>query len=76
MIISLILYKTLKMKEYKGFVYRYNKKGALIISRNPIDCALDICSPSGVVYYKEIERLSNANRTRFYKYRKTSCRNI
>ena len=47
MIISLILYKELKMREYKGFIYRWNKKGALIISRNPIDCALDICSPSG-----------------------------
>lgn len=61
MIISLILYKALKMKEHKGFIYRWNKKGALIISRNPIDCALDICSPSGVLYYREIERLSNAN---------------
>lgn len=61
MIISLILYKALKMKEYKGFIYRWNKKGNLIISRNPIDCALDICSPSGVIYFREIERLSNAN---------------
>lgn len=61
MIISLILYKKLKMKEYKGFIYRWNRKGVLIISRNPIDCALNICSPSGVVYYREIERLSNAN---------------
>lgn len=61
MIISLILYKALKMREYKGFIYRWNKKGALIISRNPIDCALDIYSPSGAVYYREIERLSNAN---------------
>lgn len=66
MIISLILYKTLKMKEYKGFVYRWNKKGVLIISRNPIDCALEICSPSGVLWYDEIERLNNANRKRFY----------
>lgn len=72
MIISFILYKALKMKEYKGFIYRWNKKRALIISRNPIDCALNICSPSGVVYYREIERLSNANRTRFYKNRKAS----
>ena len=72
MVISLILYKALKMKEHKGFIYRYNKKRALIISRNPIDCALDICSPSGVVYYKEIERLNDANWTKFFKYRKTS----
>ena len=72
MIISIILYKALKMKEYKGFIYRYNKKGALIISRNPIDCALDICSPSGALYYEKIERLNNANRTRFYKNRKRS----
>ena len=72
MVISFILYKVLKMKEYKGFIYRYNKKGALIISRNPIDCALDICSPSGTLYYREIERLSNANRAKFYKNRKTS----
>ena len=61
MIISFILYKVLKMKEYKGFIYRYNKKNNLIISRNPIDCALNICSPSGVIFYREIERLSNAN---------------
>ena len=49
------------MKEFKGFIYRYNKKNNLIISRNPIDCALNICSPSGVIFYREIERLSNAN---------------
>ena len=61
MIISFILYKALKMKNYKGFVYRWNKKGALIISKNPIDCALDICSPSSIFHYREIERLSNAN---------------
>lgn len=61
MIISFILYKALKIKEYKGFIYRYNKRGALIISRSPIDCALDICSPSGVLFYREIERLENAN---------------
>ena len=61
MIISFILYKVLKMKQYKGFIYRYNKKNNLIISRNPIDCALNICSPSGVIFYKEIERLSNVN---------------
>lgn len=61
MIISFILYKVLKMKQYKGFIYRYNKKNNLIISRNPIDCALNICSPSGVIFYREIERLSNAN---------------
>ena len=61
MIISFILYKVLKMKQYKGFIYSYNKKNNLIISRNPIDCALNICSPSGVIFYREIERLSNAN---------------
>lgn len=61
MIISFILYKVLKMKQYKGFIYRYNKKNNLIISRNPIDCALNICSPSGVIFYREIERLSYAN---------------
>lgn len=61
MIISFILYKVLKMKQYKGFIYRYNKKNNLIISRNPIDCVLNICSPSGVIFYREIERLSNAN---------------
>ena len=51
MIISLILYKALKMKEYKGFIYRYDKSKNLIISRNPIDCALSICSPSGSIFY-------------------------
>lgn len=61
MIISIILYKVFKMKEYKGFIYRYDKKNNLIISRNPIDCALNICSPSGVVFYREIERLNNVN---------------
>ena len=61
MVISFILYKALKMKEYKGFIYRWNKKGVLIISRNPIDCALSICSPSGVIFYNEIERLNNVN---------------
>lgn len=72
MINKLNLYKTSKMKKYKGFIYRWNKKGALIISRNPIDCALNICSPSDGIFYREIERLNNANRTKFYKYRKTS----
>lgn len=61
MIISLILYKALKMREYKGFIYRYDKNRSLIISRNPIDCALGICSPSGVIFYREIERLNNVN---------------
>lgn len=61
MIISLILYKILKMKTYKGFVYRYDKNKNLIISRNSIDCALNICSPTGVIFYREIERLKNAN---------------
>ena len=61
MIIRFILYKVLKMKEYKGFIYRYDKNKNLIISRNPIDCALSICSPSGGIFYKEIERLNNAN---------------
>lgn len=61
MIISFILYKVLKMKKYKGFVYRYNKNKNLIISRNPIDCALGICSPSGVIFYREIERLNNVS---------------
>lgn len=61
MVISFILYKALKMKEYKGFIYRYDKSKKLIISRNPIDCALGICSPSGVIFYREIERLNNVN---------------
>lgn len=61
MVISFILYKALKMKEYKGFIYRYDKSKNLIISRNPIDCALGICSPSGGILYREIERLNNAN---------------
>lgn len=61
MIISFILYKALKMKEYKGFIYRYDKNKNLIISRNPVDCALSISSPSGVIIYEEIERLNNAN---------------
>jgi hypothetical protein len=61
MIISFILYKALKMKEYKGFIYRYDKNKNLIISRNPVDCALSIGSPSGVIFYEEIERLNNAN---------------
>lgn len=61
MTISLILYKALKMKEYKGFIYRYDKDGNLIISRNSIDCALGICSPSGSIFYEEIERLNNVN---------------
>ena len=61
MVISFILYKALKMKEYKGFIYRYDKDKNLIISRNPIDCALSICSPSGVIFYKEIERLNDVN---------------
>ena len=50
MIISFILYKALKMKEYKGFIYRYDKNKNLIISRNPVDCALSIGSPSGVIF--------------------------
>lgn len=61
MVISFILYKALKMKEYKGFIYRYDKSKNLIISRNPIDCALGICSPSGSIFYREIERLNNVN---------------
>ena len=61
MIISFILYKALKMKEYKGFIYRYDKNRSLIISRNSIDCALSICSPSGSIFYREIERLNNVN---------------
>lgn len=61
MIISLILYKVLKMKSYRGFVYRYDKNKQLIISRNSIDCALSICSPSSIIFYREIERLNNAN---------------
>lgn len=61
MIISFILYKVLKMKEYKGFIYRYDKNGNLIISRNPLECALSICSPSSVIFYKEIERLNHVN---------------
>lgn len=31
MIISFILYKALRMKEYKGFIYRYDKNKKLII---------------------------------------------
>lgn len=61
MIISLILYKALKMKEYRGFIYRYDKNKNLIISRNPINCALGIGSPSGLIFYREIERLNNAS---------------
>ena len=61
MIVSFILYKALRMKEYKGFIYRYDKNLNLIISRNPIDCALGICSPSGSIFLKEVERLNNAN---------------
>lgn len=61
MVISLVLYKALKMKEHKGFIYRYDKNENLIISRNPIDCALSICSPSGTIFYRKIERLNNAN---------------
>lgn len=61
MIISFILYKALRMKEYKGFIYRYDKNKNLIISRNPIDCVLSICSPSSVIFYREIERLNNVN---------------
>ena len=61
MIISLILYKLLKMKTYCSFMYRYDKSGNLIISRNPIDCALGICSPSACIFYTEIERKENAN---------------
>lgn len=64
MIISLILYRLLKMKTYLNCVYRYNKKGELIISRNPMDCAFGICSPSGCLYYNEIEKIErkeNAN---------------
>ena len=61
MIISFILYKALRMKEYKGFIYRDDKNKNLIISRNPIDCALSICSSSSVIFYREIERLNNVN---------------
>lgn len=61
MIISFILYKALKMKKYKGFIYRYDKNGSLIISRNSIDCALSICSPSSAAFYEEIERLDHVN---------------
>lgn len=61
MIVSLILHRSLKMKEYKGFIYRYNKRGALIISSNSIECALSICSPLGGIFYREIERLNNVN---------------
>ena len=59
--INLLLYKMLKMKKYKGFIWRINKCGDLIISRNPIDCALCICSPSSVIYYNEIRLLIKNN---------------
>lgn len=59
--ISLLLYKILKMKKYKGFIYRINKCGDLIISSNTINCALCICSPSGVIYYNEIRLLIKNN---------------
>ena len=59
--ISLFLYKIMKMKMYKGFIYRINKCGDLIISRYPICCALCICSPSGVIYYNEIKLLIKNN---------------
>ena len=52
--ISLLLYKILRMKKYKGFIYRINKCGDIIINKNPIDCALCICSPSSVFYHNEI----------------------
>ncbi len=74
--ISLILYKLLKMKTYYNFIYRYDKKRNLIISRNPIDCALGICSPSSVVFYKEIERKENANSKTMGNNSKTSKPNI
>lgn len=59
--ISLLLYKILKMKKYKGFIYRINKCGDLIISSNTINCTLCICSPSGVIYYNEIKLLIKNN---------------
>lgn len=60
--ISLILFITLKMKRYRGFIYRIDRKKRLIISRNIIDCALGICSPSGAIYYDEIKNISPYNR--------------
>lgn len=56
--ISIILFITLKMKRYRGFIYRIDRSGGLIISRNIIDCALGICSPSGVIHYNEIKKLN------------------
>ena len=53
--ISSILYIILRMKRYRGFIYRINRSGNLIISRNIIDCALGICSPSGSIYYEQIK---------------------
>lgn len=55
--ISLFLYKILNMKKIKEGVYRIDKKGNLIISMNPINCALNICSPSLVMlYYDKLKK--------------------
>ena len=42
----------------KTNIYRIDKKTRLIISRNIIDCALGICSPSGAIYFDEIKNIS------------------
>lgn len=55
--IKMILFIIFKMKIYRGFIYRIDRSGRLIISRNIIDCALGICSPSGGIYYNEIEKM-------------------
>lgn len=62
MILNLILFKILKMKRYRNFIYRYSKNGHLIISSTAVDCALNICSPAGCIFYDEIEELEYANR--------------
>lgn len=54
MLISLILYKLLNMKTYHSIIYRVDKKGKLILSLNPLDCALGICSPSAGIFYNDI----------------------
>lgn len=57
--ISFILYNMLKMKRCKTnsmAIYRITRSGQIIISKNVIDCALRICSPSlYTIYYDFIK---------------------
>ena len=58
MIISLILYKVLKMKEYKGFIYRYDKDNG-IMYRNDTVIAENIAAS---VFSMTTEKVENTDK--------------